>query len=76
MKTKKYIYGRNHTIHRTKLLNVEVDERTGEVVSIWFRCLALPFDVTKVNKERAKEMKTAYEKDMKINISAIEFEER
>ena len=74
-KTKKFIYGRNNTIHRTKLLNIEVDVKTGEVVSVWFRCLALPFDVTKVDKQRADEMKMMYERPDIVKINAIEVEE-
>lgn len=74
-KTKKFIYGRNNTIHRTKLLNIEVDVKTGEVVSVWFRCLALPFDVTKVDKQRADEMKYMYKETDVVGINAIEIEE-
>ena len=55
MKIKKYIYGRNKTIHRTKLLNIEIDKRTGRIVSVWFRCMALPFDITKVDRTRVNE---------------------
>lgn len=73
--SKKFIYGRENTIHRTKLLNIEVDEKTGEIVSVWFRCMALPFDVTKVDKERANEMKRAYKNNKIMEISAVEFEE-
>ena len=72
---KKFIYGRNNTIHHTKLLNIEVDKKTGEVVSVWFRCMALPFDVTKVDKERANEMKRAYKENKIMDINAIELEE-
>jgi hypothetical protein len=74
-KTKKFIYGRNNTIHRTKLLNIEVDVKTGEVVSVWFRCLALPFDVTKVDKQRADELKYMYKETDVVGINAIEIEE-
>ena len=73
--TKKFMYGRDKTIHQTKLLNVEVDERTGEVVSVWFRCLGLPFDVTKVDKQRAKEMKRMYKETDVMGITAIEVEQ-
>lgn len=68
---KTFVYGRNNTIPRTKLLNIEVDEKTGEVVSVWFRCLALPFDVTKVNSSRVKEMKNMYKRHY-VEINAIE----
>ena len=73
--SKKFIYGRNKTIHRTKLLNIEVDEKTGEVVSVWFRCLALPFDVTEVDKQRADEMKEMYQRPDIVKINAVEVEE-
>jgi hypothetical protein len=72
---KKFIYGRENTIHHTKLLNIETDNKTGEVVSVWFRCMALPFDVTEVDKERANEMRKAYKENKIMNINAIEFEE-
>lgn len=72
---KKYIYGRNNTIRHTKLLNIEIDERTGEVVSVWYRCMALPFDVTKVDKERSEEMRRAYKEQGVPQINAIEIEE-
>jgi hypothetical protein len=73
---KKYIYGRNNTIHHTKLLNIEIDKRTGDVVSIWFRCMTLPFDITKVDKIRVDEMKKMYKENKTIQINAIEIEER
>jgi len=69
---KTYIYGKNNTIHKTKLLNIETDAKTGEVVSVWFRCLHLPFDVTKVNKERANELKNMYKFNKPIDIIGIE----
>jgi hypothetical protein len=51
------IYGHKGTIHGTQKLNVEVDKH-GRVVSVWFRCCALPFDVTVVDESRATEMAT------------------
>ena len=72
---KKFIYGRNNTIHRTKLLNIEIDEKTGEVVSVWFRCMPLPFDVHYAEKERADEMRRMYKGNIP-EINAIEIEER
>jgi hypothetical protein len=71
---KNFLYGRNNTIHRTKLLNVEVDAKTGEVVSVWFRCMALPFDVTKVDKSRANEMRDMYKSNI-VKMVAVEIEE-
>lgn len=73
---KKYIYGRNNTIHHTKLLNIEVDKLTGEVVSVWFRCMILPFAITKVERERTNVMKKAYKENKIPQINAIEIEER
>lgn len=72
--TKKFIYGRENTIHRTKLLNIEVDKKTGEVISVWFRCMALPFNVTKADKERADEMRRMYKENKPIQINGIEIE--
>jgi hypothetical protein len=69
---KKYIYGREGTIHRTTLLNIEADKKTGKVVSIWFRCLPLPFDIYKVDKERSNEMKKMYKRNKQMKINAIE----
>ncbi len=54
------IYGHDKTIHNTKLLNIEIDLR-GHVVAVWFRCLALPFDQTKVDDSRAEELRRMYE---------------
>ena len=73
---KTFTYGKTNTIHRTKLVNVEVDSKTGEVVSVWFRCLALPFDVTKVYKNRVKEMKEMSKRNTtKIDAIVVEVEE-
>lgn len=69
------LYGHDKTIHRTTLLNVEVDGKTGEVVSVWFRCMALPFDVTKVAKSRADDMRQMYATDDKVALVAVEVED-
>ena len=71
---KLFLYGGENTIHRTKLLNIEVDRWTGKVVSVWFRCLHLPFDITSVDKNRSKEMKRLYEENEPVKIDAIEVE--
>lgn len=34
------------TIHGSGTIDVQVDEKTGEVVAVWFRCLTLPFRVS------------------------------
>lgn len=53
------IYGHNKTWHRTEHLDVEVDAN-GIVVSVWFRCIALPFQQTQVGHDRAVEMNSMY----------------
>lgn len=50
------IYGHNRTIHRTTYLDVETKD--GDVVSVWFRCMALPFKQVEVGGDRAKEMQS------------------
>jgi hypothetical protein len=72
---KKFIYGRNKTIHRTKILNIEINEKTKEIVSVWFRCMPLPFDIHLINKSRVNEMKEMYKKNNIPKINAIEIEE-
>jgi hypothetical protein len=52
-------YGASGTIHQTGEVNVEVDESTLEVVSLWFRCQMLPFSVHYVRPARADEMRAA-----------------
>ena len=52
-------YGGNGTIHGTTDLDVET--RNGKVVAVWFRCCALPFNQTEVDKDRAKEMESMYD---------------
>ena len=49
------IYGHDKTIHGTTHLDVETKD--GEVVSVWFRCMGLPFVQHEVAAERADEMK-------------------
>jgi hypothetical protein len=53
------IYGHGGTIHGTEHLDVEVDS-DGSVVSVWFRCMALPFQQTLVDRDRAAEMVSMY----------------
>lgn len=60
------IYG-HKTIHGTQHLDVEIDKK-GRVVSVWFRCAALPFRVTVVDKERAAQM---IQMSAKINQEAL-----
>lgn len=54
------IYGHDKTIHNTKHLNIEVDEETGEVVAVWFRCMPLPFEAKFVDRQRSTEMEHMY----------------
>ena len=53
--TKQKTYGHDQTIHRTNHIDVEVGP-DGKVCALWFRCSTLPFKVTHVDAERAKEM--------------------
>lgn len=53
------IYGYGGTIHGTEHLDIEVDA-DGSVVSVWFRCMALPFQQTLVGRDRAAEMNSMY----------------
>jgi len=53
---KSRFYGDGGTIHDAAGLDVEVHE--GRVVSVWFRCQALPFAQVEVGAERAREMVT------------------
>lgn len=71
------IYGHTGTIHGTQKLNVEIDERGG-VVSVWFRCCALPFDVTVVDEARATEMahmSDGVNKHVKLNAVDVDRDE-
>jgi hypothetical protein len=54
-------YGDNRTIHGTDHVDVETDEK-GNVVSVWFRCMMLPFEQTKVKQHRAMDMLSAYKR--------------
>lgn len=47
-------YGAGRTIHQTG--HVDVETHNGKVVSVWFRCLALPFRQSEVHEIRAHEM--------------------
>lgn len=50
------IYGHKGTWHQTERVNVELDA-DGKVVSVWFRCMAIPFDQRVVGEERANDMR-------------------
>jgi hypothetical protein len=47
-------YGDDGTIHHTTTLDVET--RNGKVVAVWFRCQAIAFKQSEVDKDRAAEM--------------------
>lgn len=49
------IYGHSGTVHRTTHLDVETDYE-GRVVSVWFRCIMLPFKQKVVSWNRGDEM--------------------
>ena len=51
-------YGDGGTIHSTRHLHVGVYQ--GKVVSVWFRCQALPFEQIDVDKSRAEDMRNMY----------------
>lgn len=40
----RHTYGGKGTIHQTSAIDVEVDHE-GRVLSVWFRCMSLPFQV-------------------------------
>jgi hypothetical protein len=52
-------YGGTGTIHSTTHVDIEVGPG-GTVVSCWYRCQMLPFQVTSVSAARALEMRSAY----------------
>ena len=62
-------YERIGTIHKRNKLDIEVDSN-GNVVSVWYNCVALPFEVHKVENERANEMRKMYNED--CSVSSIE----
>lgn len=51
-------YGDGGTIHHSGELDIEMFE--GKVVSVWFRCMLLPFTEHEVKENRASEMRGAY----------------
>lgn len=69
MKTR--TYGKAGTIHQTTGVNVEIGP-DGRVVSVWFRCMTLPFDETRVSQERADEMRQMYESHPAPKLIAVE----
>jgi len=57
-KPKELRYGDDKTIHGTEHVNVET--RDGKVVSVWFRCMMLPFEQVEVGDKRAADMLSHY----------------
>lgn len=74
-KPKLTTYGHDKTIHRTHLVNVETDER-GQVVAVWFRCMALRFEQSTVGADRATVMKEMYKENKFPNIHAVVVEDK
>jgi hypothetical protein len=52
-------YGDGGTIHHSIGVDVEIS-KSGEVVSVWFRCQPLPFQSTVVDDIRVDEMRKMY----------------
>lgn len=67
-------YGGDGTVHGTGHLNIERDHN-GHIVSVWFRCQPLPFDVTEVRNARAVEMRSMYERQSPPAIDAVVLKE-
>jgi len=44
----RHSYGRDGTIHRTGTIDIQLSSDGGEVIAVWFRCLSLPFTVSKM----------------------------
>lgn len=66
------IYGHSGTLHQTGEVNVELDS-DGKVVSVWYRCMRLPFTQDVVEDYRATEMRHSYRTAPPAPIEAIEF---
>lgn len=63
-------YGDEGTIHRTGVVNVELDKH-GRVVAVWFRCAMLPFTQTTVGWNRVKSMRQIYDAGTLMPITAV-----
>jgi len=61
-RTGTHYYGDGGTIHESTVLDIEI--HNGRVVSVWFRCAALPFRQVNVSDVRAYDMKCMYEDTM------------
>lgn len=69
------IYGHDKTFRSTNLVNIETDAE-GNVVAVWFRCMTLPFDQTKVDESRAEEMRRQYQEYPPAKLLAVEVEDK
>lgn len=65
------IYGHDKTIHSTRELDVEVDD-AGQVVAVWFRCMALPFKQVRADNQRKLEMRLTYAENKVPELLAVE----
>jgi len=68
------IYGHDKTWHQTEHLDVEVDS-DGQVVAVWFRCIALPFKQSLAGEDRSVEMIQMYKNRVSASkLVAVEIE--
>lgn len=67
------IYGDDKTIHRTKVVDVEVN-KDGKVVAVWFRCQPLPFKQSLADTGRANDMIAMYESGGPLALKAVVLE--
>lgn len=68
------LYGYDKTIHKTGMINIERHPASGRVVSVWFRCMPLPFTDDIVNDSRAVEMLAMYKENPPNEILAIDID--
>jgi hypothetical protein len=77
-KPKLTTYGHGGTIHGTNHVDVETDAE-GNVVAVWFRCCAIPFEQMKHNKysnNRVQAMKNLYKNKQAPKLHAIVIEDK
>jgi hypothetical protein len=58
-KTGTRYYGDGGTVHSSTHLDVET--YNGQVVSVWFRCMPLPFEQHEIDTHRANDLTSMYE---------------
>jgi hypothetical protein len=54
------------TIHGSGTIDIQVSDKTGEVVAVWYRCRTLPFRVSMVTAETRQEQPS-------IMVTAVEY---